>query len=192
MDQIVFFSDYLSRQEISKVLVFVHQANEIIYHYFGTMSNFDLIICKGHQQMQTQIMAKLRSNVRQNNPREISNSVAMTDYELKKIIIRHDIAKFGHYLLELILSVLDRFHTHQLREALAWYYALKLTEQFRYVRPSYPIWIDYLYVTPVKRLAKIVGEDFLRDLAVGRASIVENAFPADIRKLFMSEEMFYC
>lgn len=98
LDQTVFFSDHLSRQEINKILVFVHQANEIIYYYFGTKSNFDLIICKGHQQMQTQIMAKLRTNVRQYNPREISNSVAMTDYEIKKIIIRHDIAKFGHYL----------------------------------------------------------------------------------------------
>jgi hypothetical protein len=193
---IVFLSDDLLRQEINKVLVFVYQANEIIYHYFGTKSNFDLIICKGHQQMQRQIMSKLRSNGivqrQQHNPWEIINSVAMTDYELKKIIIRHDIAKFGHYLLELILSVLDRSHTHQLREGLAWYYTLKLTEQIRYVRPSYPLWIDYFYVKPVKRLAKIVGEDFLRDLAVGRASIEENAFPTDIRKLFMSEEMFYC
>lgn len=193
----VFLSDDLFNEEINKVLVFVYHANEIIYHYFGTKSTFDLTICKGHQEMQTQIMLKLRSNgivqwQQRHNPQGTSNSVAITDYELKKIIIRHDIAKFGHYLHELILSVLVRSHTHQLREALSWYYTLKLTEQFRYVRPSYPIWIDYLYVTPIKRLAKILGDDFLRDLAVGRASIEESAFPTDIRKLFMSEEMFYC
>jgi hypothetical protein len=194
---ILFLSDDLLPQEINKVMYFVFQANEIIYRHFGTMSNFDLIICNGHKEMQTQIMSKLGSNgivqwQQKHNPQEMSNSVAMTDYVLEKIIIRHDIAKFGHYLLELMLSVLDRSHTHQLREALAWYYTLKVTEQFRYVRPSYPIWIDYLYVTPIKRLSKIVGDDFLRDLAVGRASIEESAFPADIRKLFMPEEMFYC
>jgi hypothetical protein len=147
--------------------------------------------------MQTQIMSNLRKSgivqwQQQHTSQGIINSVAMTDYEIRKIIIRHDIARFGHYLHELMLSVLDRSHTHQFREALAWYYTLKLTEQFRYVRPSYPISIDYFYVRPVKRLAKIVGEDFLRDLALGRASIEENAFPTDIRKLFMFEELFYC
>lgn len=194
---IVFLSDDLFADEINKALVFVDQANETISHYFGTKSDFDLIICKGYQQMQSQIMLKSGSSdiiqwKHQHNPQEMSNLVAMTDYELKKIIIRHDIAKFGHYLHELILSVLDRSHTHQLREALSWYYTLILTEQFRYVRPSYPIWIDYLYVAPIKRLMRIVGDDFLRDLAIGKASIEEKAFPADIRKLFMPEEMFYC
>jgi hypothetical protein len=193
----LFLSDDLVPVEINKVVLFVFQANEIINRHFSRESNFDLIICNGHQEMQKQIMSKLGSNAivqwqQKLNPPEMSNSVAMTDYVLERIIIRHDIAKFGHYLLELILSVLDRSHTHQLREALAWYYTLKLTEQFRYVRPSYPIWIDYLYVTPMKRLSKIVGDDFLRDLAVGRASIEESAFPIDIRKLFKPEEMFYC
>lgn len=194
---ILFLSDDLLLQEINKVMLFVFEANEIIYRYFGTKSNFDLIICNGHKEMQPQIISKLGSNgivqwQQKHNPQGMNNSVSIIDYMLEKIIIRHDIAKFGHYLLELILSVLDRSHTHQLREALAWYYTLKLTEKFRYVRPSYPIWIDYLYVTPIKRLSKIVGDDFLRDLAVGKASIEESAFPADIRKLFMPEEMFYC
>jgi hypothetical protein len=116
----------------------------------------------------------------------------MTDYELEETIIRYDVANFGNYLRELILGILDRSHTHQLREALAWYYTLKLTEQYKYVRPSYAAWIDHLYVAPVKRLANIVGDDFLRDLALGRASIEENAFPIDIKRLFFSEKMFYC
>jgi hypothetical protein len=194
---IVFLSNELSHQEINKTLMFVYQAKDIVKRYFGAKSTFDLIICKGDREMQTQIMSKIRGNgivkrQQQPYPHETSKLVAMTDYELKEIIIRYDIAKFGHYLLELIHGVLDKSHPHQLREALAWYYVLKLTEQHKYVRPSYLTWIDYLYVTPIKRLADIVGDDFLRDLALGRASIEENAFPIDIKKLFLSEEMFYC
>src|SRR5918996_6553367 len=93
---ILFLSDGLLPQEINKVMLFVFEANEIIYHHFGTKSNFDLIICNGHKEMQTQIMSKLRSNgivqwQQRHNP-EMSNSVAMTDYVLEKIVIRHDIA----------------------------------------------------------------------------------------------------
>jgi hypothetical protein len=202
---IVYFSNELSEQEINKILGFVDQANDIIKRHFGVYSTFDLVVCKGGLEMQTQIMPKMRGNrilqrqqqqeqeqEQEQNPRKISKLVAMTDYELEETIIRYDVANFGNYLRELILGILDRSHTHQLREALAWYYTLKLTEQHKYVRPSYATWIDHLYVTPVKRLANIVGDDFLRDLALGRGSIEENAFPIDIKRLFSSEKMFYC
>ncbi len=199
---IILLSNDLSHQEINKILVFVSQANEIIKCYFGVRSTFDLIICKGEREMRNQIMSKMRGNGivqrqrqrqwQKHHPHEIIKLVALTDYQLKETIIRYDIATFGNYLHELIYGVLDRSHTHQLREALAWYYTLKLTEQYKYVRPWCPMWIVHLYVTPVKRLANIVGDDFLRDLALGRASIEESAFPIDIKKLFFSEKMFYC
>ena len=48
-----------------------------------------------------------------------------------------------------------------------------------------------LYVYPVKRLAEIVGNDFLKDLAVGKASIQYDLLPTDVQNLFMSEEVFY-
>jgi hypothetical protein len=153
--------------------------------------------------MQTRVVLKIRENGNvqlqseqheqlQNYLYMLSKVVAMTDYKLKEIIIRNDIAKFGNYLHELIHGVLDRSHSYQLREALAWYYTLKLTEQHKYTRPSYPIWVDHVYIVPVKKLAKIVGNDFLRDLALGSGSIEENAFPIDVKRLFLSEESFYC
>jgi hypothetical protein len=202
-NNISFLSNDLSEKEINKIMLFVDQANEIIKRYFGVKSTFCLIICNGELEMQTQIMSKIRGNgivLRQREHQEqqqnyhyrISKVVAMTDYELKEIIIRNDIAKFGNYLHELIHGVLDISHTYQLREALAWYYTLKLTEQHKYARPSYPIWVDHVYIAPVKKLANIVGNDFLRDLALGRGSIEENAFPIDIKKLFLSEELSYC
>jgi hypothetical protein len=198
---ISFLSNNLSEKEINKIMLFVERANEIIKRYFGVKSTFHLIICSGELEMQTQILSKIRGDgivqlqleqQQRNNHYRIDKVIAMTDYELKEIIIRNDIAKFGNYLHELIHGVLDISHTHQLREALAWYYTLKLTERHKYTRPSYPIWINLVYIAPVTKLANIVGNDFLRDLALGRGSIEENAFPIDIRKLFLSEELFYC
>ena len=117
--------------------------------------------------------------------------VGITDYRLGEIVIRCDIARFGHYLHELIHGIISNKHPHQLREGFAWYYTLKLTERYRYVRPSYPSWVDVLYVYPVNRLAEIVGDEFLKDLAVGKASIQYDLLPRDIQDLFLPEEVFY-
>jgi hypothetical protein len=48
-----------------------------------------------------------------------------------------------------------------------------------------------LYVYPVNRLAEIVGDEFLKDLAVGKASIQYDLLPRDVQDLFVSEEVFY-
>jgi hypothetical protein len=117
--------------------------------------------------------------------------VGITDYRLGEIVIRCDIARFGHYLHELIHGIISKTHPHQLREGLAWYFTLKLTGGYRYVRPSYPSWVDVLYVYPVNMLAEIVGDEFLKDLAVGKASIQYGLFPRDVQELFLPEEVFY-
>ena len=164
-NNISFLSDDLSEKEIIKIMLFVDQANKIIKRYFGVKSTFCLIICNGELEMQSQIMSKIRGGngiiLRQREHQEqqqhnfhcrLNKVVAMTDYMLKEIIIRNDIAKFGNYLHELIHGVLDISHTYHLREALAWYYMLKLTEQHKYARPSYPIWIEHVYIAPVRKL----------------------------------------
>jgi hypothetical protein len=115
----------------------------------------------------------------------------MTDYRLQEIVIRSDIAKFGNYLHELIHGIISRRHTHQLREGMAWYFTLKLTERYRYVRPSYPSWVDEIYVYPARRLAEIVGEEFLKDFALGRASLDYESLPKYVQELFLPEEIFY-
>ena len=117
--------------------------------------------------------------------------VGVTDYRLGEIVIRYDIARFGHYLHELIHGILNSRHPHQLREGFAWYFTLKLTEGYRYVRPSYPSWVDILYLYPVNRLTEIVGPDFLKDLAIGNASIQNDLLPRDVQDLFLPEEVFY-
>ena len=59
------------------------------------------------------------------------------------------------------------------------------------MRPSYPSWVDALYVYPVNMLAEIVGDEFLKDLAVGKASVQYDLLPRDVQDLFVSEEVFY-
>ena len=176
-------------EEVKKISSWVEYANKIINDYFGIVTSFDVLICRGIWEMEVQVISR-----KSQYTFPIYNDtkfVGITDYHLGEIVIRCDIARFGHYLHELIHGIISKDHSHQLREGLAWYFTLKLTEGYRYVRPSYPSWVDVLYVYPVNRLAKIVGDEFLKDLAVGKASVQYDLLPRDVQDLFVSEEVFY-
>ncbi len=185
----VSFLTCANSDEIEKVSSWVRYANKIINDYFGKVTPFDVIICRGRWEMEVQVISR-----KSQSPFSIYNDtkfVGITDYRLGEIVIRCDIARFGHYLHELIHGIISNKHPHQLREGFAWYFTLKLTEGYRYVRPSYPSWVDVLYVYPVNWLAEIVGDEFLKDLAVGKASIQYDLLPSDIQDLFLLEEVFY-
>jgi hypothetical protein len=176
---------------MQKVLGFINNSNKIIHGYFGIRTSFDIIICYGSWEMEVQFISRRR----QESPLlqyDDTKSIGITDYRLEEIILRYDGAKFGHYLHELVHGIISKSHPQQLKEALAWYFTFKLTEPYKYVRPTYPSWVDHLYVYPVKKLAQIVDDDdFLKDFALGKAFLQENAFPEDVQELFMPEELFY-
>jgi hypothetical protein len=185
----VYFLTFTTSDEINKISSWVKYANKIIDDYFGMVTSFDVLICRGRWEMEVQVISrKSQSTFSMYNDTKF---VGITDYHLGEIVIRCDIARFGHYLHELIHGIISKDHSHQLREGLAWYFTLKLTEGYRYVRPSYPPWVDVLYVYPVNRLAKSVGDEFLKDLAVGNASVQYDLLPRDVQDLFVSEEVFY-
>ena len=176
-------------EEVKKVTSWVKYANKMINDHFGIVTSFDVIICRGRWEMEVQVISrKSQSTLSMYND---TRFVGITDYHLEEIVIRCDIARFGHYLHELIHGIISKTHPHQLREGLAWYFTLKLTEEYRYVRPSYPSWVDVLYVYPVNRLAEFVGDEFLKDLAIGKASVQYDLLPRDVQDLFVSEEAFY-
>lgn len=168
--------------------MFIGTANQIIVEYFGLTTSFDIIICQGRWEMETQVISRRGRPLLQYND---TNSIAITDYRMREIIIRHDVARFGHYLHELIHGIIKKSHSQQLREGLAWYFTLKLTEKYRYVRPNYPPWIDNFYIYPVKKLAMILGDEFLRDFLLGNGIVQEDALPPDIQELFLPEEFYY-
>lgn len=176
-------------EEVKKVSSWVKYANKIINDHFGIVTSFDILICRSRWEMEVQVISrKSQSLFLMYNDTKF---VGITDYRLGEIVIRCDIARFGHYLHELIHGIISNKHPHQLREGFAWYFTLKLTERYRYVRPSYPSWVDMLYVYPVNALAEIVGHEFLKDLAVGKASIQYDLLPRNVQDLFLSEEVFY-
>jgi hypothetical protein len=185
----VSFLTGVTSEEVKKVSSWVKYANKMINDHFGIVTSFDVIICRGRWEMEVQVMSR-----KSQSPFSMYNDtkfVGITDYRLGEIVLRCDIARFGHFLHELIHGVISNKHPHQLREGFAWYFTLKLTEEYRYVRPSYPSWVDLLYVYPVNRLAEIVGDEFLKDLAVGKATIQYDLLPRDVQELFLLEEVFY-
>jgi hypothetical protein len=186
---VIFLTD-TTTEEINKILSWIKYANQIIIDYFGTATSFDVLICRGTWEMEVQTISRryCQSNILSQDDTRFA---AITDYRLQEIVIRCDIARFGHYLHELIHGVISKHYPNQLREGLAWYFTLKLTERHRYVRPSYPSWVDGLYVYPVSTLAKIVGDDFLKDLAIGKASLQYDLLPKAVQELFAPEEVFY-
>ena len=176
-------------EEVKKVTSWVKYANKMINDHFGIVTSFDILICRGRWEMEVQVISrKSQSMLSMYND---TRFVGITDYHLEEIVIRCDIARFGHYLHELIHGIISKTHPHQLREGLAWYFTLKLTEGYKYVRPSYPSWVDVLYVYPVNRLTEIVGDEFIKDLAVGKASVQYDLLPRDVQDLFVSEDVFY-
>ena len=179
-----------SSEEIQKISALVAHANGTIDKYFGIVTAFDVLICRGSWEMEVQVISR-RKEASARSIYSDTKFVGMTDYRLQEIAIRSDIAKFGNYLHELIHGIISRRHTHQLREGMAWYFTLKLTERYRYVRPSYPSWVDEIYVYPARRLAEIVGEEFLKDFALGRASLDYESLPKYVQELFLPEEIFY-
>ena len=185
----VSFLTSATSEEVDKILLWVNHANKIINDYFGTVTSFDVLICRGSWEMEVQVIS--RKNQSTFSHLSDTKFVGITDYHLREIVIRFDIARFGHYLHELIHGVISNSHPHQLREGFAWYFTLKLTERCRYVRPPYPSWVDGLYVFPVKKLAEILGDEFLKDLTVGKASLQSDLLPRDIQDLFLPEEVFY-
>jgi hypothetical protein len=187
--RIIFLTEEITKEEMKKVLALVESVNKIVDGYFGIRPSFDIVICRGSWEMEIQCISR-RPEI---SPEKYDDtrSTPITDCHLQEIVIRYDSAKFGHYLHELIHGVVYKGHTRQLREGLAWYFTLRLTEEYRYVRPSCQSWIDDLYIRPIRKLAHVVGDDFLKDFATGRASIEEDALSSDIQELFLPEEFFY-
>jgi hypothetical protein len=185
----IVFLSHSSSSQFQKVTAFIDIANNMVYEYFGTKTNFDIIICYGSWEMEVQIVSRIHNL--HSGQYYTTKSAAITDYRLKEIIVRCDIAKFGHYLHELIHGILGKKHSHQLKEGLAWYFTEVLTAPKAYLMPSLSVFILESYVTPVRKLAAILGEGFLKDFALGNAYLHEEAFTKDIRDLFLPEEVFY-
>jgi hypothetical protein len=186
---LVTFLTEMSSEELQNILLLIERANKIIFDHFGLRSSFDILICRGDWEMEVQVATR-RERSGLSFPVG-AKLIGITDYRLREIVIRFDVARFGHYLHELIHSIIDKSLPHQLREGLAWYFTYRLLEKHRYAIAWPPPWMEELYVRPVRRLAEMVSDDFLKDLATGKASIDHTLLPPDIASLFLPEELFH-
>lgn len=188
--KITFLGD-TSSDEIINIVKLIDTANQMIESYFGIHTAFDIIICKGGWEMEVQVLSRQRSG----DTDQFGNGkklIAITDYKLDEIVIRSDKARFVHYLHELIHGILSPSHTRQLKEALAWYFTLRLLKPYGNLEAAYPPWIDSMYLSPVKQLAEIVGDDTLREFSVGKCCLTSiKDLPKEVKQLFLPEELFY-
>src|ERR687890_883226 len=99
------FLTEVTKEEIVRVVTLIDNANSIIDKYFGVRTSFDIVICRGGWEMEIQFISR-----RHESPLQLyddTKSVSITDYHLREIIIRFDIAKFGHYLHELLHGIIN-------------------------------------------------------------------------------------
>jgi hypothetical protein len=186
-NEVIFLTD-LPTEKVEKVLMLIYKSNSITKEFFGVGSSFDTVICSGYWEMELQNVSRRQNLLIRSYDATRSTII---DYHLKEIVVRSDTARFGDYLHGSIMGILSNIYTQQLKEGLAWHFVMHLTQSYRYVRPKCPEWIEHYCIYPVNKLARIVGDDFLKDFALGRASIQEEVLPEDIRELFLPEEYFY-
>ena len=58
--EIVFLNE-LPKSDIQKVSALIDAATNIIYEYFGARTAFDIIICRGHWEMEVQIISRIHN-----------------------------------------------------------------------------------------------------------------------------------
>lgn len=174
--------------EKQNIIALATAADEMIFDYFNRSCEFDIIICEGAWSMEVQTISRRKYNERFSFCD--TRSVSLTDVRLNEIVIRKDKAKFGHYLHEMIHAIIYKGFPEQLREALAWYFTLELTESCRYVRPNYASWVGDLYLRPIQTFVLKFGKDFVRDFALGDAEVEDSVLPEYIDALFLPEELY--
>lgn len=113
-ERVVSFLTCATGEEINRVSSWIKHANTMINDYFGIVTSFDVLICRGRWEMEVQVIS--RKGQRTLSMYDDTKFVGITDYRLREIVIRFDIARFGHYLHELIHGIISKSHTHQLRE----------------------------------------------------------------------------
>jgi hypothetical protein len=91
----VHFLTFTTSDEIKKISSWIKHANKIIDDYFGIVTSFDVLICRGRWEMEVQVISRKSQSTL--SIYSDTKFVGITDYHLGEIVIRCDIARFGHY-----------------------------------------------------------------------------------------------
>lgn len=151
--QFLYEADEKERQKILRMLGI---AANIVSNYFGKKSDFDVVIVEDGWSMELQTISRERRRFYD------TKYLAVTDLNLREIVIRKDVARLAQYIHELIHSITPREYPHQLREGLAYYFTLEILKSCECQMPRYSAWVDDLYVKPTRSLVKAFGLDVVR------------------------------
>lgn len=173
------------QKERRKILAMLGMAATMVSEYFGRKCEFDVVICDDAWCMELQAAS------REHGKRHNIKYLALTDHNLREVIIRKDVAKFAQYIHEMIHSITPRRYTHQLREAIAYYFTFEILRNHPDLYPTHPPSADELYVRPLGSMVRTLGLDVVKRFAIGNAKIKESEVPKDAKDLFLPEHIFY-
>ncbi len=163
--------DLTEIEKLEKIISFVYIASEHIDNYFNICISLDFKMNFNEWNGEDIILFKTNhvSNIKSYlRSSQVDNSTK--DSHAYVTAVRHKNSKFGHYLYALLYGLMDKRHNNKIRQSLAWYFTLKLTETAKYVRPnSSTIDLDKCCLDLVSKLQGMTGSDFLKDYAIGRA-----------------------
>jgi hypothetical protein len=170
-------------EEFEKILSFIYIATKYVNQFFDVAISLNISTKENPSWDDNLVVFKTVEQYRLRNFIVSRVNEPIVEYHIHNIFIRYSNSAFGHYLSALTYGIISPMHKRKLREALAWYFTLKLTETSKYTRPQISSIVDYHNVSLVEKLALMIGVDFLKDFALGRADLDEDALPKDVQEL---------
>jgi hypothetical protein len=161
--------DLAEIEKLKKIISFVYIASKRIGHYFDICVSLDFKMNSGHWKGEDIVLFKTKYDS-DRKPDSILSGLDddIGDNPASVTAVRHKNAKFGHYLYALLYGIIDKRHNTRIRQTLAWFFTLRLTENAKYVRPSSStIDLDSYCLDLVSKLQGITGGDLLKDYAIG-------------------------
>jgi hypothetical protein len=171
-------------EKLEKIISLVHIASKYVDKYFDIFISLNFITNYTDWNGEDAVYFIANSN-RTPSPSLDHNPNAhqqQKDHSVSNLCIKSKTAKFGHYLYALIYGIMAEKHNAIIRQALSWYFTIQLTETAKYVRPmSSSMGIDDRYLCLIDKMYNVIGNDLLKEFAVGRAHI-NKELPGGIQK----------
>ena len=172
-------------EKLEKIISLVHIASKHVDKYFDVCLSLNFITNHTGWNGEDAVFFITNSN-RAPSPSLDHNSNVNQQQKKENIVsnlyIKNKTAKFGHYLYALIYGIMAEKHNAIIRQALSWYFTIQLTETAKYVRPnSSSIGIDGRYSYIINKVYNVIGNDSLKEFALGRALANKKELPGTFK-----------
>ncbi len=171
-------------EKLEKIISLVHIASKYVDKCFDICMSLNFIT--NYTDWNGEDAVYFIANSNRTPPPSLAHNPNAHQQQKENIVsnlcIKNKTAKFGHYLYALIYGIMAEKHNAIIRQALSWYFTIQLTETAKYVRPmSSSMGIDDRYLCLIDKMYNVIGNDLLKEFAVGRAHI-NKELPGGIQK----------